>query len=68
MSGISRLRYVICNYDQDGLDQREYNWQKKLLVESQKMIPETQSRLGAAVSELRDLVVSLILNLGQSSL
>ena len=68
MSGISRLRYVIYNYDQDGLDQREYNWQKKLLVESQKMIPETQSRLGAAVSELRDLVVSLILNLGQSSL
>lgn len=33
-------------------------WQKKLLVESQKMIPETQKRLGTAVSELREVVVS----------
>ena len=51
---------MIYLYDQGGLDQREYNWQQKLLVESQKMILETQSRLGAAVTELRGLVVSLI--------
>ncbi|KAF8578760.1 tubulin binding cofactor A [Ramaria rubella] len=32
---------------------------QKLLVESQKMIPETQTRLANAVGELRELVVSI---------
>ncbi|KAF8461159.1 hypothetical protein JB92DRAFT_3072668 [Gautieria morchelliformis] len=45
-------------YIADAADEWDIKNQQKLLVESQKMIPETQKRLGTAVSELRELVVS----------
>ncbi|KAF8482348.1 hypothetical protein JB92DRAFT_3035052 [Gautieria morchelliformis] len=46
------------NYIADAADEWDIKNQQKLLVESQKMIPETQKRLGTAVSELRELVIS----------
>ncbi|KAF8464527.1 tubulin binding cofactor A [Gautieria morchelliformis] len=45
-------------YIADAADEWDIKNQQKLLVESQKMIPETLKRLGTAVYELRELVVT----------
>jgi len=44
-------------YIADGADEYDIRNQQKLLVEAQKMIPDSQKRLGSAVVELRELVV-----------
>lgn len=45
-------------YIADGKDEYDIKNQQKILAESEKMIPDTQKRLGSAVEKLRDIIVA----------
>ncbi|GJJ09834.1 hypothetical protein Clacol_004058 [Clathrus columnatus] len=55
---------TVDKYIADGKDEYDVRNQQKILAEAEKMIPDTQKRLGTAVEQLRDIIVASRSTLG----